>query len=59
MKDIIKFLQEVKAELAKITWPSRNELIGSVIIVLLIVCAFSVYLGVVDFVLYKIAGRIF
>jgi preprotein translocase subunit SecE len=59
MKEVIKFLQEVRLELAKITWPSMNELIGSVIIVIIIVCAFSVYLGVIDFVLYKIAGRIF
>lgn len=45
----ITFLREVYAELQKIIWPKRNELIGSTIIVCLLAIFFAVYLGVLDF----------
>ncbi len=59
MKDIINFFTEVRAELDKVVWPSINELIGSVIVVIILVCAFSVYLGVIDLFFYRIAERVF
>ncbi|MGE0206259.1 MAG: preprotein translocase subunit SecE [Candidatus Babeliales bacterium] len=59
MKDVIRFFSEVKLELGKVVWPDFNELVGSVIIVLLLVCAFSVYLGAIDLFFYRIAERIF
>ncbi len=59
MKDLIRYLAEVKVELSRILWPSFNELVGSVIIVLLLVSFFSVYIGFIDVLFYKIAGRIF
>lgn len=59
MKDLIRYFVDVKVELSKIVWPSTNELIGSVIIVLLLVTFFSLYIGLIDVVLYTIAGRIF
>ncbi|MBI2774549.1 preprotein translocase subunit SecE [Candidatus Dependentiae bacterium] len=59
MKGVVRFLQEVQLELAKIAWPSFNELVGSVIIVLILVCIFALYIGSIDVIFYKIAGRIF
>lgn len=59
VKSAIRFVQEVQLELAKIVWPSLNELVGSVIIVLILVCFFSIYIGSIDVVFYKIAGQIF
>lgn len=59
MKNVSQFFNEVAIELSKIIWPSWDELVGSVIIVLILVVAFSIYLGVVDFVFYRLAQQIF
>ncbi len=59
MKDIQQFFKEVKLEFSKILWPKTNELIGSLIITILLVFAFSIYLGVVDYVFYRLAEQIF
>lgn len=52
MKNVVysvsKFLSEVKFELTRIEWPTFNEFIGSTFVVLIIVSAFSLYLGIVD-----------
>ncbi|MBM3886708.1 preprotein translocase subunit SecE, partial [Candidatus Dependentiae bacterium] len=42
------FVNETKSEVKKITWPSRDELIGSVIIVCLLVVVFAAILGSMD-----------
>ncbi len=59
MKDVSRFLYEVQLELSKIIWPSFNELVGLVVIVMILVCIFSAYIGFIDVVFYKIAGQIF
>jgi preprotein translocase subunit SecE len=59
MNDIIRFFSEVKLELDKVIWPSLNELIGSVIIVFILVCAFAIYFGAIDLIFYRIAERVF
>jgi len=42
------FLREARAELKKVTWPSRKQTIGSTVVVIVIVAIISVFLGVVD-----------
>lgn len=59
MKNVSQFFSEVALELSKIIWPSFDELIGSIIVVLILVIAFSLYLGVVDLVFYRLAQQIF
>ncbi len=54
-KDITRFLAEVKAEMAKVVWPSWHDLVASTIIVLILVTIFAIYLGAVDLVLSKAA----
>ena len=56
---VVQFLKEVRAEMGKVVWPSWNELVGSTIIVLVIVTAFSLYLGAVDYLLARIADVVF
>ena len=46
-----RFLREVKAEMAKVTWPSWVELKGSTILVIIVSIIFAVYVGIVDMVL--------
>ena len=57
--NIVQFFSEVKSEMSKIVWPKFDELVGTVIIVLILVVAFSVYLGLVDFIFYRLAQHIF
>ena len=49
MNKIFTFLYEVKAELQKVVWPKRAELIGSTIIVCSLAIVFAIILGFMDF----------
>ncbi len=44
----LQFLREVKIELKKVVWPSRNQTIGSTVVVILLVFVISLFLGLVD-----------
>ena len=48
------FLAEVKAEVMKVTWPSRAEALGGPAVVVVVVLLMAVFLGVVDAILSKI-----
>jgi preprotein translocase SecE subunit len=48
MVPIGKFLKEVRAEMARVEWPSTPEFIGATIITLLLVLFFAAYLGILD-----------
>jgi preprotein translocase subunit SecE len=48
MKNISEFFHEVKVELSKVEWPTTNEFIGAVVVVLIVVLAFSIFLGLID-----------
>jgi preprotein translocase SecE subunit len=45
------FLGEVKIELAKCTWPARQELFGSTMVVVISVLILGVFVGLSDSVL--------
>ncbi len=47
---IFSFLREVKAELKKVTWPSRNEVQSTTIVVILTTVFFGVYLYCMDLI---------
>lgn len=59
MKNFSRYLKEVKAEMAKVVWPSFTELIGATIIVLILVTILAVYLFGVDYVLKLFAQKIY
>ncbi len=48
------FLSDVKAELKKVTWPSRKETISTAWVVVVIILLISFYLGICDLFLTKI-----
>ncbi len=54
-----QFLQEVRAEMAKVTWPTFNQLVGSTIVVLILITFFAVYLGAIDFVFSRLAKYVY
>ena len=54
IKKISKFFTEAKIELKKVTWPSKDEVKGSTIVVLTITGLLGIYIGAVDFVLSNV-----
>jgi len=49
----VVFLKEVKAELLKVVWPTRNEVVKLTIIVITVSVAIGLYIGGLDFVFTK------
>ncbi len=49
------FLTDVREELKQVSWPSREELIGSAMVVFVGVAALAVFISACDFVLSKAA----
>lgn len=49
MNRVINFLSEVKLEISKVTWPSRNEVIKLTLIVIVISAVGGIYIGAVDY----------
>lgn len=45
------FIQEVRSELTKVSWPTKNELIGATSVVILLSIILAVYIGVIDVVI--------
>ena len=58
-KKAIKFLQEVKTELSKVSWSTRQELIGSTLVVIVVTSIMAVYIGVIDLTLSKLLSLVF
>ena len=54
IKKVSKFFTEAKIELKKVTWPSKEEVKGSTIVVLTITGLLGVYIGAVDFILSNV-----
>jgi preprotein translocase subunit SecE len=53
-----EFLQEVGAELRKVSYPTRAETLGSTSVVLIFVAVVAVFLSVMDTVLVRLVGLI-
>ena len=54
MQKIMTFIESVKIELGKVTWPTRKETIATTSVVVVIVFIISLYLGACDIVLSKL-----
>lgn len=48
MSKLMSFANEVRIEFSKMNWPSRDELVGSVVVVCFLILFFAVVLGVMD-----------
>ncbi|MBI5409111.1 MAG: preprotein translocase subunit SecE [Nitrospirae bacterium] len=56
LERIKEFFKEVKIELKKVVFPSREEVIGSTQIVIVMVIIIAVFLGLIDLLLSKLIG---
>jgi len=54
MQKIVSYIESVKIELSKVTWPTRKETVATTGVVVLIVFLISLYLGACDIVLSKL-----
>ncbi|MCD6182885.1 MAG: preprotein translocase subunit SecE [Thermovirga sp.] len=52
------FIREAKAELKKVTWPSRKQVWYSTLVVIGITLMVAAYLGVVDIVLTAVFSKV-
>jgi preprotein translocase subunit SecE len=46
-----QFYLDVRSEMRKVSWPSRQEVTGTTVIVVVAVFFFGLYLGLVDYLL--------
>ena len=46
-----QFYSDVRGEVKKVSWPSRDEVISTTVVVVAAVFFFGLYLGLVDYVL--------
>lgn len=52
------FFKDIKLEMSKVSWPTKDELIGSTIIVLVSLALLSTFVGICDVVLSKMVDII-
>ncbi len=53
------FLTDVKVELKKVSWPSRQDTMSSTGVVLVVVFIISFYLGIIDIFLSQMVTSLF
>ena len=51
MKKVIQFIKESHAELKKVVWPGKDDVISSVKVVLISTMIIAAILGLIDFLL--------
>jgi preprotein translocase subunit SecE len=59
MSQLQEFVKEVRVESTKVSWPTRNELRDSTVVVIVTVLLVSVFVGVVGRVLTLGVGLLF
>lgn len=55
---ITRYFRETRAELRKVTWPTREEAVKLTVVVLVTILVMAVLLGVLDFVFAKLLDLI-
>ena len=58
MKFIRTYISDVKIELKKVTWLSKNEMLGSTSIVWIFAIIVSIFLFIVDFGITQFVSRL-
>jgi preprotein translocase subunit SecE len=55
-RKISVFLREVQVELKKVSWSTREELVGSTVVVIVSVIIMAVFIGIWDLLFSKIVS---
>lgn len=56
MPNIFNFLKEVREELYKVSWPTREQTIRYTILVILVAVVVGAFLGALDYVLTSVTA---
>lgn len=54
--NIVKFLEQVKSEAKKVSWPTKKELTMSIVIVVISVLVFSLATMLVDYLVHGLVS---
>ncbi|MFA5116327.1 MAG: preprotein translocase subunit SecE [Candidatus Omnitrophota bacterium] len=55
----VKFFSEVRLELTKVAWSTRQELMGATIAVISVTALLAVFIGIIDIFLSKVLSLLF
>lgn len=55
----INFLKEVRSELSKVSWSTKQELLASTVLVIVVTALMTIFIGIVDLGLSKFLSAIF
>ncbi|NLE00694.1 MAG: preprotein translocase subunit SecE [Fibrobacter sp.] len=56
MQKFIQYLKDVRAEMAKVSWPTRNEVTGATTLVVALSIAVSLFVYACDQILVHVVG---
>jgi preprotein translocase subunit SecE len=54
-----EFFRDTNAEMKKVTWPTRNEVVGTTVVVIVSTIVFALFLWGCDLVFYKAIDFLF
>jgi preprotein translocase subunit SecE len=52
------FLKDVRVEMTKVNWPTRDQLVSSTGVVIVLVFLFTIFIGIVDRVISTVIERL-
>ena len=55
----VNFLKEVRAELSKVAWSTRKELLASTVLVITVTVILAIFIGIVDLGLSRFLSVVF
>ena len=58
LQSLTDYIRDVRVEMSKVTWPTRDELRESTIVVLVMVVIMTIFIGIVDRVLSMAFGAL-
>ena len=56
LDQMMQFFRESYAELRRVTWLSRKEVIGSTFVIIILIFILAVFVSLMDFVFLKFVG---
>jgi preprotein translocase subunit SecE len=54
-----EFFRDTNSEMQKVTWPSKNEVVGTTVVVIVATLVFAIFLWGCDLVFYKAIDFLF
>jgi preprotein translocase subunit SecE len=53
------YVKDLQTEMRRVTWPSRKQVRGTTVVVIVTVFAFAAYFEVVDSIIARLIGKLF